>query len=199
MLIEDIVDEKKDACYSKVRSRYKVWPSAYASGALVQCRKKGAANWGNKSESIDKNQHKAGQVSGDESAKKISPILGQDPKKHPYNNRLVGEGTDQEGEMAVAQLKNIADRAMAMAQNISPDQQLEAWVQSLISRAEADITDVHDFLKYNETDSSAVNEVSPEGEEEWIKHRKEDFKKRYGKRWKTVLYATAWKRHNAKK
>ena len=41
--------EKKDACYHKVRSRYKVWPSAYASGALVQCRKKGAANWGNKS------------------------------------------------------------------------------------------------------------------------------------------------------
>ena len=40
--------EKKDACYNKVRSRYKVWPSAYASGALVQCRKKGAKNWGNK-------------------------------------------------------------------------------------------------------------------------------------------------------
>jgi hypothetical protein len=43
------LDEKKDACYNKVRSRYKVWPSAYASGALVQCRKKGADNWGNKS------------------------------------------------------------------------------------------------------------------------------------------------------
>ena len=42
-------DTKKDACYRKVRSRYKVWPSAYASGALVQCRKKGAKNWGNKS------------------------------------------------------------------------------------------------------------------------------------------------------
>tara|TARA_B100000902_G_scaffold372547_1_gene399643 strand:+ start:196 stop:1176 length:981 start_codon:yes stop_codon:yes gene_type:complete len=39
--------EKKDACYHKVKSRYKVWPSAYASGALVQCRKKGAKNWGN--------------------------------------------------------------------------------------------------------------------------------------------------------
>lgn len=44
-----LLAEKKDACYHKVRSRYKVWPSAYASGALVQCRKKGAANWGNKS------------------------------------------------------------------------------------------------------------------------------------------------------
>jgi hypothetical protein len=40
---------EKDACYHKVKSRYKVWPSAYASGALVKCRKVGAANWGNKS------------------------------------------------------------------------------------------------------------------------------------------------------
>lgn len=43
------IDEKKDACYNKVKSRYKVWPSAYASGALVKCRKVGASNWGNKS------------------------------------------------------------------------------------------------------------------------------------------------------
>lgn len=43
----DIEEGKKDACYHKVKSRYSVWPSAYASGALVKCRKKGAANWGN--------------------------------------------------------------------------------------------------------------------------------------------------------
>ena len=54
---EDMLDEKrrkkkkkkkgkKDACYHKVRARYSVWPSAYASGALVKCRKVGAANWG---------------------------------------------------------------------------------------------------------------------------------------------------------
>ena len=45
-----VLDEKegkKDACYHKVKSRYKVWPSAYASGALVKCRKVGAKNWGN--------------------------------------------------------------------------------------------------------------------------------------------------------
>ena len=53
--IEAVIDEKKksggkkDACYHKVRARYDVWPSAYASGALVKCRKVGAANWGNKS------------------------------------------------------------------------------------------------------------------------------------------------------
>jgi len=46
---------KKDACYHKVKSRYDVWPSAYASGALVKCRKVGASNWGKskKNESLD--------------------------------------------------------------------------------------------------------------------------------------------------
>ena len=44
----DIEEGKKDACYHKVKSRYSVWPSAYASGALVKCRKVGAKNWGNK-------------------------------------------------------------------------------------------------------------------------------------------------------
>lgn len=55
MVSEELMNEKKDACYYKVKSRYKVWPSAYASGALVKCRKKGAGNWGNggqKSESM---------------------------------------------------------------------------------------------------------------------------------------------------
>ena len=52
MFSDLLLAEKKDACYHKVRSRYKVWPSAYASGALVQCRKKGASNWGTKSEGV---------------------------------------------------------------------------------------------------------------------------------------------------
>jgi hypothetical protein len=58
MVSELQLNEKKDACYHKVKSRYKVWPSAYASGALVRCRKKGAANWGNKSnESITQEEY----------------------------------------------------------------------------------------------------------------------------------------------
>ena len=40
---------EKDACYKKVKSRYSIWPSAYASGALSKCRKVGASNWGSKS------------------------------------------------------------------------------------------------------------------------------------------------------
>ena len=51
--------EAKDACYHKVMSRYKKH-SAYASGAMVQCRKKGADNWGNsrKDECSELNEEK---------------------------------------------------------------------------------------------------------------------------------------------
>ena len=45
---------KKDACYKKVKAASDVWPSAYGSGRLVQCRKVGAANYGNsKKEEFD--------------------------------------------------------------------------------------------------------------------------------------------------
>jgi hypothetical protein len=39
-LQETIEEAKKDACYYKAKAKYKVWPSAYASGYLVKCRKK---------------------------------------------------------------------------------------------------------------------------------------------------------------
>jgi len=35
-----------DACAQKVKRRYKIWPSAYASGAVAKCRKVGVKNWG---------------------------------------------------------------------------------------------------------------------------------------------------------
>ena len=79
----------KDACYHKVKSRYSVWPSAYASGALVKCRKVGAANWGNSSKKEDFSNWKAEFIweDGDsskklEEKKKFGP--GGDPlKKKP--------------------------------------------------------------------------------------------------------------------
>ena len=54
IVLSEVKDKKgkgsgtKDACYHKVKSRYSVWPSAYASGALVKCRKKNWVERGNK-------------------------------------------------------------------------------------------------------------------------------------------------------
>lgn len=44
-------------------------------------------------------------------------------------------------------------------------------------------------------ESEELNEVAPTDQEDFVKDAKAEFKKRYGKRWKEVLYATAWKKH----
>ena len=43
----------KDACYRKVKARFKVFPSAYAGGAIAKCRKVGAANYGKSKKKAD--------------------------------------------------------------------------------------------------------------------------------------------------
>ena len=80
----------KDACYHKVKSRYSVWPSAYASGALVKCRKKGAANWGNsRKESVDIN-NSDGQLIAD-----VTDIVGPNDLKPVTNENGQWVGTKQ--------------------------------------------------------------------------------------------------------
>ncbi len=55
----------------------------------------------------------------------------------------------------------------------------------------------HDTYMGDETDHAkeTLQEVTPPGKgfEHWVKGRKAGFKERYGNKWKSVLYATAWK------
>ena len=111
----------KDACYNKVKSRYSVWPSAYASGALVKCRKVGAANWGNKSESYElsnwRDDFKALEIESIDLIKP-DPLVKKesfdiDPKKHREQQRAKKirdrTKTDDEGsEIAKKKVKGPA-------------------------------------------------------------------------------------------
>ena len=89
----------KDACYHKVKSRYSVWPSAYASGALVKCRKVGAANWGNKSESFEVQD---GVVEG-VMPEPIDPKKHRDASKQSKINNM--KRSDNPNERKVAEKK----------------------------------------------------------------------------------------------
>ena len=94
----EIVDEgKKDACYHKVKSRYSVWPSAYASGALVKCRKVGAKNWGNKTK---KESYELGEMASEKKINKKlqKPVKTKDfnPSKYVNDTKLMpGHGIDK--------------------------------------------------------------------------------------------------------
>ena len=85
--INEVKDKKgkgsgtKDACYYKVKSRYSVWPSAYASGALVKCRKVGAANWGNSTKKEEYVPEERTPAQGDKSF----DIMRPGGKNSPFN------------------------------------------------------------------------------------------------------------------
>jgi len=97
----------KDACYYKVKSRYSVWPSAYASGALVKCRKVGAANWGNsKKEEVEASGNNLIETRGralpaaPDQTKPGDYSMRPDPedqRRGPAPRRRVGISTNMEG------------------------------------------------------------------------------------------------------
>ena len=103
----DLVDEgKKDACYHKVKSRYSVWPSAYASGALVKCRKVGAKNWGNKTK---KESYDLSNWRDDFQATEYETVdlIKADPiEVSPSKIDIIKEGAKKKGQVRVT---NVGD------------------------------------------------------------------------------------------
>ena len=103
---EVVLDEKKktakrDACYHKVKSRYEVWPSAYASAALSKCRNVGAKNWGNKSK---KNESMEEMTICDVCAKSLledirDGILALDINEAEYRGRKVKLNKPMRGDV----------------------------------------------------------------------------------------------------
>ena len=97
---------KKDACYHKVKSRYKVWPSAYASGALVKCRKVGAKNWGTGGK---KKNEQLELYEGEESIEaKIRKVLIDEGGAAGMKALVKGtDATEKEIKAAIADMKDV--------------------------------------------------------------------------------------------
>ena len=85
---------KRDACYHKVKARYDVWPSAYASGALTKCRKVGAKNWGNKSKKNEELEM------SEEEKQELKEIIGESTiEEAEYRGRKVKLNKPMRGDV----------------------------------------------------------------------------------------------------
>jgi hypothetical protein len=154
----------KDACYKKVKSRYDVWPSAYASGALVKCRKVGAANWGTKTEETQMTRY-CPKCEKDETREEcrygpkywdmfsIPSSLSQNQIKfsiaqvHPANE---SKEPDHEYSMARSELSTIISAAKRLRGKLNGEGNIEAWVQSKITKAADYIDAAADYLDSGE-------------------------------------------------
>jgi len=161
---------KKDACYNKVKSRYSVWPSAYASGALAKCRKVGAANWGTKSEEAQMIRY-CPKCKKEESRSECKygpsywdmysmPIKLKDYTPNTPHPGNFPEGYDHEYSMARSELSTIISAAKRLKKKIGKGEgNLEAWVQSKITKA-ADYIDT--AANYVDSGEMAKEDVSIE-------------------------------------
>ena len=139
---------KKDACYNKVKSRYDVWPSAYASGALVKCRKVGAANWGTKKEEMEMHEEE-----------RYCPLC---KKRESRSECSYGEKAwdkvsvkDEEYSMARSELNTIVDAVRRLQTKVKNGEgNLEAWVQSKITKAADYIDTAADYVAGGEMDEA---------------------------------------------
>jgi hypothetical protein len=177
---EEFIQEKKgekDACYHKVKSRYKIWPSAYASGALVKCRKVGASNWGTKSESTNSLDYewsspirdkanrfcpKCGKLEGREECKygakywdmfSLPSELISSKKDFDANMPHPGnfpESYDHEHSMARSEISTIISAAKRLRKKMKGEGNIEAWVQSKITKAADYLDSAADYVDSGE-------------------------------------------------
>ena len=144
---------KKDACYNKVKSRYSVWPSAYASGALVKCRKVGAANWGTKTEEMHMHEEE-----------RYCPLC---KKRETRSECSYGEKAwdkvsvkDEEYSMARSELSTIVDAVRRLKAKVENGEgNLEAWVQSKITKAADYIDTAADYVAGGEMDEQSIQDA----------------------------------------
>jgi hypothetical protein len=68
--------------------------------------------------------------------------------KHRFEN-FINEEKDEEGGMAKGELMSMIKKAQALASKMTDDKQLDAWVQSKITKAADYINSVHDYLMNN--------------------------------------------------
>lgn len=92
---------------------------------------------------------------------KMRKDMGMDDKA--TTRKIVGEDVeyDYEGEMAKTELRAMCDKADKLANMLSDDQQLEAWLQSKISKAKDYIDAVYDYMVYRDKPTVAAAPVMP--------------------------------------
>jgi hypothetical protein len=171
---------KKDACYHKVKSRYDVWPSAYASGALVKCRKVGAANWGTKSEAVEEQRY--------------CPLCDKRETRSEcsYGGKAWDKVSikDHEYSMARSELKTIVDAVKRLQMKVGKGEgDLEAWVQSKITKAADYIDTAADYVASGEMEEQKLVDKIIDEMKCWPGYKKKGTQKLFGKTYNRCVKA----------
>ena len=171
---------KKDACYHKVKSRYSVWPSAYASGALVKCRKVGADNWGTKSEAVEEQRY--------------CPLCDKRETRSEcsYGGKAWDKVSvqDHEYSMVRSELETLMNAAQRLKAKVEKGEgSIEAWVQSKITKAADYIDTAADYVASGEMEEQKLVDKIMDEMKCWPGYKKKGTQTLFGKKYNRCVKA----------
>ena len=173
---------KKDACYHKVKSRYDVWPSAYASGALVKCHKVGAANWGTKSEETMHEEERYCPLCDKRETRSECSYGGKAWDKVSVK--------DQEYSMVRSELETLMNAAQRIKAKVGKGEgSLEAWVQSKITKAADYIDTAADYIASGEMQEEKIVDKIMDEMKCWPGYKKKGTQELFGKKYNRCVKA----------
>ena len=160
---EDIYQAMKDTALEKAVDRYGADAEDVLRGRAVKVAKKQVKmkNTDRLKEIVKK------KLAVDEKFSKEhddNPALKGGQKKLPDElqaaiiKKSVKEELDYEGEMAKSELRNLIQNAQELMNSLDDDTQLEAWVQSKITKANDYLNSVTQYLAYQNTKKGPTDE-----------------------------------------
>jgi hypothetical protein len=177
---------------SMARSKFDVYPSAYANGWAVKWYNSKGGGWKSVSEGktffqfandLEEALTPARKAVIDRERKKASETMNRASTPTPERNKAYARGS----RVNYLELKGLANKSDKQGSDYQINKREHAkWRKTEKSMKE---------------ETQRLDEVSPPDMEHMTgsKNAKASFTKQYGKRGKSVMYATAWKLHNKNK
>ncbi len=159
---------------SMAKSKFDVYPSAYANGWASKWYKSKGGGWKSVSEEVDGKTEVEKNI---EKTKKTFPNVKHftksghpDWKKHGFKDMPVKEEVDNkdkgeydyEGDMVKSDLRSVIANAQRIHDMLKDDSNLPEWCQSKVTLAEDYISTVANYLTSEMNEETQINELSGE-------------------------------------
>ena len=135
---------------SVAKSKYDVYPSAYANGFAAKWYKERGGNWKKAEYGMEVMKNGGTNNSGFEALPKfVQAKILSNMGYGGYYNPMMANGGEPDGEMALGQIDAAINKLTNLRKFIQPDSDLEPWVSSKLTMVDDYANSVSDYIMYN--------------------------------------------------
>ena len=135
---------------SVAKSKYDVYPSAYANGFAAKWYKERGGNWKKAEYGMEVMKNGGTNNPGFEALPEfVQAKILSNMGYGGYYNPMMANGGEPDGEMALGQIDAAINKLTNLRKFIQPDSDLEPWVSSKLTMVDDYANSVSDYMMYN--------------------------------------------------